>query len=98
VFLYKNHIEPRFSGLFFCAHFLLPNREYELGVSVLSVKDIQIIDGEPVLPTMTLDDDTFAYGLLIDYENEITFTTIPEPATICLLTFGGFVLLMRKSA
>ena len=75
---------------------LLTNRNYCLGVAVRNVKDIQFINGEPVLPTMTVNDDTFAYSLSMDYLNHIDFTTIPEPATICLLGLGALSLVSRK--
>jgi hypothetical protein len=74
--------------------FLDPNHAYDLEVSVFRVKD-----GEPgpSLPTMEVDGDTFAYGLLIEHLNEIEFTTVPEPVTVGLLGFGSLALLCTPS-
>lgn len=70
-----------------------PNNDYFLEVSVFGVKDAQ---PGPALPIMTINDDTFAYGLLIEYCNEIEFTTVPEPATVALLGLGSLVLFRSK--
>ncbi|MHC4633081.1 MAG: hypothetical protein ACYS9C_17695, partial [Planctomycetota bacterium] len=46
--------------------------EYTLAVSVFEAKDPQ---AGPSLPTKTVWGDTFEYGLLIEYSNDIGFTT-----------------------
>jgi len=51
---------------------LLNGREYELDVSVINVKDLQ---SGPAFPTMTVDGDEFQYSLIIEYLNDIKFTT-----------------------
>lgn len=56
---------------------LLPDREYELEVSVLNVKDWE---GGPAFPTATADGDEFQYSLMIEYLNTIMFTTELSPA------------------
>lgn len=56
---------------------LQPNHEYELEVSVINVKNLQ---PGPELPTMTANGDTFEYCLMIEYYNDIEFTTISVPA------------------
>ncbi len=66
--------------------------DYGLEVSVFEVKDL--IGGG--LPIMTVGGDEFKYGLMIEYMNEIEFTTVPEPATIALLGLGSLVLFRRK--
>jgi hypothetical protein len=49
--------------------------EYELDVSVMNIKDWA---GGPTFPTMTDDTgDTFFYSYMIEYLNEIVFTTLP---------------------
>jgi hypothetical protein len=72
---------------------LLPGHDYGLEVSVLNVKDIE---SGPVLPTMTVDSDTFTYGLLMECGNDIRFTTAPEPATLSLLVLGGLAVVRRR--
>ncbi len=69
---------------------LLPSHDYEFDVSVFNVKN------PPAFPTMTVGSDTFTYGLLIEYCNDVEFTTVPEPATICLLGLGVLGLLHRR--
>jgi len=60
---------------------LEPQRNYWLRVSVFMVKDPQ---SGPDEPTMTVDGDMFKYGLVMEYFNEIEFTTnstaTPHPA------------------
>ena len=54
---------------------LLVDHEYELDVSVMNIKDWA--DG-PAFPTTTDDmGDTFSYSYMIEYLNEIVFTTLP---------------------
>jgi hypothetical protein len=72
---------------------LLPNHHYGIDVSVCNVKNPQ---PGPALPTTMVDNDTFSYGLVMEYCNTIEFTTVPEPATICLLGLGALSLLRRK--
>ncbi len=72
---------------------LKPNHTYGFELSVINAKDIQY---GPALPTMTVGSDEFKYGLWIEYLNEMEFTTIPEPATICLFGLGALGLIRRK--
>jgi len=60
---------------------LEPDHDYHLEVSVFRVKDG--LPG-PALPTTTGTDvgDTFEYALLIEYMNEIEFTTAPAIGTL----------------
>ncbi len=51
---------------------LEPQRNYWLRVSVFMVKDPQ---SGPDEPTMTVDGDMFKYGLVMEYFNQIEFTT-----------------------
>jgi hypothetical protein len=54
---------------------LSAGREYELDVSVINIKGWE---GGTTFPTMTDDTgDQFAYGLLVEYMNEIEFTANP---------------------
>ena len=53
---------------------LLYGYEYELDVSVMNIKDWA---GGPEFPTMTdYTGDTFSYSYMIEYLNEIVFTTL----------------------
>ena len=70
-----------------------PGKNYELEVSVFEVKNPQ--EG-PALPTDTVNSDLFTYGLLIEYNNMIEFTTVPEPITIVLLGLGCLPLLGKR--
>jgi len=72
---------------------LLPSNEYGLEVSVINFKDP--VAG-PAFPTATVGGDTFAYGLWIEYLNEIEFTTVPEPVTIAPFGLGSLFLIRRK--
>jgi hypothetical protein len=72
---------------------LLPSHEYGLEVSVFNIKDLE---PGPVLPTKNVEGDDFVYDLEIEYYNDVHFTTVPEPATICLLGFGALSLIRRK--
>jgi len=72
---------------------LLPSHEYELEVSVINVKNLW---GGPAFPTMDVGGDVFKYGLWIEHINGIEFTTVPEPATICLLGLGMLALLRKR--
>ena len=68
---------------------LEPSHDYHLEVSVFRVKDGQ---PGPTLPTTTGTDvgDTFEYALLIEYLNEIEFTTAPG-------TLSGLVWMAYES-
>jgi len=70
-----------------------PGQDYELEVSVFEVKNPQ--EG-PALPTDIVNSDQFTYGLLIEYNNIIEFTTVPEPTTIALLGLGCLPLLGKR--
>ncbi len=56
---------------------LLASREYLFMVSVFNVKNW---GGGSEFPTMTVDGDVFEYSLMIEYLNEINFTTGLSPA------------------
>ncbi|MHC4489499.1 MAG: hypothetical protein ACYS9C_17705 [Planctomycetota bacterium] len=73
---------------------LIAGREYGLDVSVLEVKGW----GGPDWPTaMTSGSDEFAYSPMIEYLNEINFTTIPAPGALVLGSIGvGIVGWVRK--
>jgi hypothetical protein len=73
---------------------LLANHSYELAVSVYEAKNPQT---GPSLPTMTIWGDTFEYGLLIEYSNDIGFITIPAPGALVLGSIGvGLIGWLRK--
>jgi len=67
---------------------LQPNHYYDLTVSVFNAKDLGI---GPTLPTMNIGGDTFEYCLMIEYLNEITFTTAPAG------TLSGWVWVEESS-
>jgi len=55
---------------------LLPSHPHDLNVDVSTIKDWT----GSGLPTMTVGSDTFAYGLIFTYFNEIAFVTGPSSA------------------
>jgi len=65
-----------------------PDHTYDLEVSVFGAGATV---GED-----TVGGDTFEYALVFEYLNEIEFTTVPEPATICLLGLSSLALLRKR--
>ena len=67
---------------------LLAGRAYELDVYLINVKNLE---SGPAFPTMIVDGDQFEYALMIEYLNEITFTTAPTD------TLSGLVWMVSGS-
>jgi|GEM_PF-2223689 len=57
-------------------------------------------EGNVILPQHTTEQgDTFVYAGAFEHENNMTFTTVPEPASLTLLGLGaGLLVLWRRTA
>jgi len=62
-------------------------------VTGMSLDEIEVVTGDVVkfeLEALT------TYGSFVGVDMQIDFTTIPEPATVSLLVFGGLALLRKR--
>jgi hypothetical protein len=74
-----------------------PLTEYQLTIGNYAGDGISVVNGQPQGPTMlTEDDGSFIYLAVSGNEDEISFTTVPEPNTLSLLILGGITLICAR--
>ena len=74
-----------------------PSKAYEFHIGNYTAPGISIVDGQPqgaILSTSA--GSNFMYLPVCGNENDVTFTTVPEPNMLLLLLIGGIALVFRR--
>jgi len=76
---------------------LNPLTEYQINIGNYAGDGISVVDGQPQGPTLlTEDGGSFIYLAASGNEDEISFTTVPEPNTFSLLILAGITLICGR--
>ena len=74
-----------------------PSKTYEFHIGDYTAPGVSIVDGQPQGATLTtVQGSSFMYIPVCGNENEVTFTTVPEPSVVLLLLMGGITLVWRR--
>lgn len=74
-----------------------PLTEYQFNIGNYAGDGISVVDGQPQGPTLLTDQGgSFIYLAASGNEDEISFTTVPEPNTLSLLILGGITLICGR--
>lgn len=74
-----------------------PSKAYEFHIGNYTAPGVSIVAGQPQGSTLlTGEGSSFMYLPVCGNENEVNFTTVPEPNMLLLLLIGGIALVFRR--